>query len=83
MALLLIGFLGAFVIWLASIRPYAVKHRAGFTPGANVGITAWVDWEQARSIARARGDAGMVTMCRLFFCFQGLVVLGFVMLIFW
>lgn len=56
----------SFLLWLASIRPYCLKHKQGFTTGANWDITIWVDWQQAGEIARKEGDGGMIAVCRLF-----------------
>jgi len=81
-ALMVIGLFGSLIVWLIAIRPYARRHGQGFTPGANVGITAWVDWEQAKAIAKERGDQGMVQTCRLFFFLNAAIVVGFLSLFF-
>jgi hypothetical protein len=81
-ALMVMGLFGSLIVWLVAIRPYALRHGQGFTPGASVGITAWVDWEQAKSIAKARGDRGMRRICQLFFCLNAAVVVGFLSLFF-
>ncbi len=57
-------------IWLCAIRPYCVKHRQGFTPGANIAVTIWVDWQQARELAHERGDSRMLFWCRVFLVLQ-------------
>ena len=55
------------LIWLLSIRPYSLRNGKGYTPGGNVGVTFWVDWQQAQEIAKARGDKGMILICRIVF----------------
>ncbi|MCW1924308.1 hypothetical protein OKA05_17210 [Luteolibacter arcticus] len=80
--LIMLGLFGPPFVWLVAIRPYARRHGQGFTPGANVGITAWVDWEQASDIAKKRGDKGMIWICRLFFLLSASVVVGFLSLFF-
>jgi hypothetical protein len=50
-------------LWLAAIRPYCQRNRKGHTPGANVGVTFWVDWQDAGEIARDKGDGGMILVC--------------------
>ena len=53
------------LLWLFSIRPYCRRHGKGYTPGANVAVTFWVDWQEAWELAKECGDSGMVTVCRL------------------
>lgn len=55
------------LLWLLSIRPYCRRHGKGFTPGANAGVTFWVDWQEAREISNAKGDEGMIMICRVVF----------------
>ena len=55
------------ILWLLSIRPYCIRNREGHTPGASIGITLWVDWQQATEIAKAKGDAEMIFICRVVF----------------
>ena len=81
-ALMMIGFFGSAFVWLILIRPYARRHGQGFTPGVNIGATAWVDWEQAREIAKTRGDRGMSRICQVFFFLNAAVVVGFLSLFF-
>lgn len=69
-------------IWFFIIRPYAVRHGRGYTPGANIAVTAWVDWQQARELARARNDAGMIRWCRLFLWLQVAGALVFLLAVF-
>ena len=58
------------MIWLFAIRPYCVKHGQGYTPGANVGVTIWVDWQQAKELAKAHADRRMLAWCRAFLGIQ-------------
>jgi hypothetical protein len=64
--LLAISFSLPIALWLTTIRPYCLLHRQGHTPGATWGITAWVDWQQAREIAQEKGDRRIIAVCRLF-----------------
>lgn len=64
------------VLWLGHIRPYCIRHGKGYTPGGNAGVTFWVDWEEAREIAREKGDGPMILVCRLVFWLQVLFVIG-------
>lgn len=57
-------------LWLASIRPYCLRHRQGYTTGANWGVTSWVDWQQATEIAKKAGDRWMIAICRTFLLLQ-------------
>jgi len=66
-------------LWLLTIRPYCQRNRKGHTPGANVGITFWVDWQEAGEIAKEKGDDGIVFVCRLLFWLQ---VLAFAIFLF-
>lgn len=72
-----IGLLGSVSVWLAVIRPYALKHGQGYTTGANFGVAAWIDWEQSKEIAGKKGDLWMLRICRLFLALNLLVVAGF------
>lgn len=66
MAVSLIIFgLVAVLLWLLSIRPYCRNHGKGFTPGATIGATFWVDWQEAGEIAKAKGDNKMIFICRI------------------
>jgi hypothetical protein len=78
---LIIGAFGSIFVWLTLIRPYAVKQGQGFTPGANVGISAWIDWQQSKEIAEKRGDRWMLWICRLFLALNLLVVAGFFLIV--
>lgn len=64
--LIVLFFLIPFLLWLFSIRPYCVKNGMGYTPGSNAGITIWVDWQQAKELAKEKGDDGMQWICRIF-----------------
>lgn len=79
--LFIIGFLGSISVWLTVIRPYALKHGQGYTTGASWGVTAWVDWEQAKEIAVKKGDLGMLQTCRLFLGLNFVAVAGFLLLV--
>ena len=70
------------VIWLFSIRPYCRRNGKGFTPGASMGVTYWVDWQEAREIAKGKGDNGMIMVCRLVFWLHilGFAILAYVIL---
>lgn len=53
------------LLWLLSIRPYCRRNGKSFTPGANIGVTFWIDWQEAKEIAKAKDDEGMIMVCRL------------------
>jgi hypothetical protein len=57
----------AILLWLFAIRPYCLRNGKGFTTGANMGVTYWVDWQEATEISKAKGDGGMIIICRLVF----------------
>lgn len=63
-AIFIIPFLTT-LLWLFSIRPYCRRNGRGFTPGANAGVTFWVDWQEAKEVAKDKGDRGMIMVCRL------------------
>jgi hypothetical protein len=63
-------FLALPAIWLCAIRPYCVKHGKGFTPGANIGVTIWIDWQEARELAKECADGRMIFWCRAFLAIQ-------------
>lgn len=56
-----------FLLWLCAVRPYCLRNGKGYTSGANIGITLWVDWQEAREIAKTKGDGGMILVCRIVF----------------
>lgn len=66
-------------LWLLCIRPYCIRHGKGYTPGATMGVTFWVDWQEARELARENGDKGMLLICRIVFWLQIIVCLMVVM----
>ena len=35
-----------------------------------MGVTFWVDWQEAGEIARTKGDKGMIRVCRLVLWFH-------------
>jgi len=61
------------LLWLLVIRPYCIRNGKGYTPGATINVTLWVDWQEAGEIARAKGDRGMATVCRIVFWLQVLM----------
>jgi len=65
------------LLWLLSIRPYCRLNGKGYTPGANVGVTFWIDWQEAREISKAKNDGGMILICRIVFWLH---MLGFAIL---
>jgi hypothetical protein len=70
------------LIWLLSIRPYCQRNRKGHTPGANIGVTFWVDWQEAGEIAKAKGDEGMILVCRMVLWLQVLAFCSFLFAVF-
>ena len=66
------------LLWLLSIRPYCRRNGKGFTPGAGMGVTFWVDWQEAGEIAKAKGHRGMILACRFVFWLQ---VIAFIILV--
>lgn len=77
-----ITMIASIVMWLVTIRPYAIKNHAGFTTGTSAGITMWVDWQQASDIAREKADAPMLRLCRIFLAMQILMIASFLISIF-
>ena len=67
-----------FVLWFFVIRPYCVRNHKAYTPGANLGVTAWIDWQEATEMAKANGHQGILFVCRLFLMLN---VLFFVLLV--
>ncbi|MEO5712317.1 MAG: hypothetical protein ABIT37_02425 [Luteolibacter sp.] len=76
--IVIIPFLAA-LLWLLSIRPYCRRNGKGFTPGAAIGVTFWVDWQEAGEIAKSKGDDGMILVCRFVFWLH---IIGFCTLAF-
>ncbi|MEM1085813.1 MAG: hypothetical protein AAGI48_17020 [Verrucomicrobiota bacterium] len=52
--------------WLLVIRPYCLQNGQGYTPGITWFSTMWIDWQMGSEVARAKGDQGMVVLCRIF-----------------
>jgi hypothetical protein len=65
------------VLWLFVIRPYCRRNGKGYTPGANIGVTYWVDWQEATEISKNKGDGAMIMICRLVLWLH---ILGFAIL---
>jgi hypothetical protein len=65
-----LSFFVSLFIWILIIRPYCVRHRKGYTPGAHPSVTIWVDWQEAAGLAKERDDKGMIFVCRLFLMLQ-------------
>jgi len=74
--------LAILAIWIGSIRPYCLRNREGYTPGATWGITVWVDWQQATEIAKRNNDSGMVLTCRVFLALHIAASIGFLLIAF-
>lgn len=73
--LFLIIPLAPLLLWLLAIRPYCIRHGKGYTPGANIEVTFWVDWQEARETSRENGHGGMVIICRIVFWLKALLFL--------
>jgi len=67
-------------LWLLAIRPYALRNGRGYTPGANMGITFWVDWQEASEIARLNNDRNMIWICRLVLVLQIALMIAIIMM---
>jgi hypothetical protein len=72
----------ATLLCLLSIRPYSIRNGKGYTPGGNVGVTFWVDWQQAQEIAKEKGDRGMILICRIVFWLHVVFIAAFAYSIF-
>ncbi len=72
--LLVLPVLGPTLIWLFAIRPYCRRHGQGYMPGAEWGITTWVDWQLATEISVRRGDRWMMRFSRIFLIWSILLV---------
>ena len=70
------------LLWLFGIRRYCVRNGKGYTPGAEWGVTLWIDWQEATEMAQSRGDKGMQKFCKVYLAIQifyhviGLLVLA-------
>lgn len=62
------------LLWLLSIRPYCRRNGKGYTPGANIGVTFWVDWQEAQEIAKVKDNRSMILICRMVFWLHILAV---------
>jgi len=71
------------LLWCLVIRPYCRRNGKGYTTGANIPITAWVDWQQAGEMARANNDRGQIFACRLFLLLHILLALSVILFIVW
>jgi|694.fasta_scaffold80135_4 hypothetical protein len=73
--------MAAVLIWFFLLRPYCRRHGKGITQGTGGLVPFWVDWQEAWDIAKAKGDRGMVFVCRVVLGLQ-LAVVGIVGVIF-
>lgn len=64
------------LIWLFGIRPYCRRNGKGYTPGTNIAVTTWVDWQEATEIARSKNDRRMLLICRTFLLLHILLIAG-------
>ncbi|MDP4625444.1 MAG: hypothetical protein NWT08_09935 [Akkermansiaceae bacterium] len=55
-----------YLVWQFFIRPYCLKHGKGYTTGMNWAATMWVDWQEAKELATAKGDHKILVACRAF-----------------
>lgn len=55
-----------FLLWLFVIRPYCFRNGMAYTPGANIPVTMWIDWQQANELAKERGDTGYRVVCGVY-----------------
>jgi len=74
-ALMMFLSLSPVLLWLFSIRPYCVRNGKGYTTGSSAGITIWVDWQEAKELAKEKGDKGMQWVCTVFLILN-LVIMG-------
>jgi hypothetical protein len=72
----------ATLLWLLCIRPYSRRNGKTYTPVGSIGVTFWVDWQQAREIAKANGDEGMIMICRVVFWLHVLFLAALAYIIF-
>jgi len=71
----------AVIVWLLVIRPYCRRNGKGYTPGANAGVTFWVDWQEAKDIAKRNGDNRMMAICNALLVIQIAVAVMFLAII--
>lgn len=69
------------VVWLLVIRPYCRRNGKGYTCGANAGVTFWVDWQQAKDLAKRNGDKRMMVICDVLLVLQIAVGAAFLAII--
>lgn len=55
-----------YLVWQFFIRPYCRRNGRGYTAGVDWGATMWVDWQEAKELAVARGDGRVLMACRVF-----------------
>jgi hypothetical protein len=55
----------AAILWLLSIRPYCRRYGKGYTSGANIGVTFWIDWQEAKELSTAKRDKKMIMICHV------------------
>lgn len=65
-----ISLIGPGLLWLFAILPYRRRNGSGFTPGANIAVSIWVDWQEGSEIARENNDRPMILICRIFLLFN-------------
>lgn len=70
MLLGLLFVLSPILIWLFVIRRYCIRNGMGYTPGAGWSTTIWIDWQEARELAKVRQDKAMLGWCRLYLVIQ-------------
>jgi len=78
--LLFLGSGGSLAVWIFAIRPYVVAHGKSYKTGASLGVAIWVDWQSCGEISKEIDDSKGQNMYWTFGIFQGLFVLGFVLL---
>jgi len=72
-------FSSPLLIWLTFIRPYCFRHGQAYTPGALIWVTFWIDWQNARELAKRNEDRRVLVACAFFFCVQSIYTLLFFM----
>ena len=82
-AIVLTLFLTApFLIWQFYIRPYCLKKGKAYTTGASWAVTMWVDWQEAKALARTDRNRLVTLACGAFLWIQISSVLMFILAIF-
>lgn len=59
-----------YLVWQFFIRPYCLRNGKGYTTGVNWAATMWVDWQEARELAKEKGDKRILNACSAFFWIQ-------------